>query len=90
MDRFLLKEILVDAKSNSFGDDVEVSSREIVLRMVSDGLKRESRRVSSGESKRGHNLVKQNSREGVSIRREWGIGLSVIDWWMIQHSLDKL
>ena len=43
----MVKEILVDVKLNGFSDDVEVSSREVVLRMVSDGLKGESGRIGS-------------------------------------------
>ena len=82
---------LVDAELNSSGEDVEVSSREVVLGMVPDGLERESRRVSSGDSKRRHKLMgKGSGKRGVDIRRGWGIGLSVINWWMIQHSLDRL
>ena len=38
VNRLSFKEILVDAKSDSFSDDVEVSSREVILRMVADGL----------------------------------------------------
>ena len=47
MDGFPFKEVLVDAESDGLGENIEVSSREVVLGMVPDGLERESRRVSS-------------------------------------------
>ena len=53
----MFEEILVDAKSNSFSDDVKVSSREVILRVVANRLERESRRVSSGDGKGRHNLT---------------------------------
>ena len=65
MDRLSFKEIFVDAKSNSFSDDVEVSSREVVLRMVSNGLKRESREIGSRDGKRRHNLMRKGSGRGL-------------------------
>ena len=64
MNRFSFKEILVDVKSNGFGDDVEVSSREVILGTVADGLERESRGMSSRDSKGRHSLMRKDSKEG--------------------------
>ena len=43
----MFKEIFVDAESCGIGKNIKVSSRKIVLEVVSNQLERESRRVSS-------------------------------------------
>ena len=35
---YQLEEVFVDAKSDSFRNDIEVSSRELILRVIADGL----------------------------------------------------
>ena len=60
----MFEEILVDVKLNGFSDDIEVSSREVILRMIADRLKRECRRVSSRDGKGRHNLMEGIQKAG--------------------------
>ena len=64
MDRFSFKEEFVDAELHGLSKNIEVSSREVVMEMVSDGLERESRRVSSRNSEGRHNLMRKDLKRG--------------------------
>ena len=69
---FSFKEVFVDVESHGLSENIEVFSREIVLEMVSDGLERKSRRVSSRNSEERHNLVRKSLEKEIWYKRKMG------------------
>ena len=57
MDGLAFKEVFVDVKLYGLGQDVKVSTREVILGVVSDWLKREYQGVSSRDTKGRHDQV---------------------------------
>ena len=62
----------MDVESYGLSENIEVSSREVVLEMVSNGLERKSGRVSSQNSKGRHNLVRKSLEKEIWYKRRMG------------------